>query len=335
VNSLILLYIAYIISMTIIIAYFLELSLRGVKFAFIPLEITFVMTLVFFIIITLNFIIISLLISIWFFVIPRVFYSLGFVKISSVISVIFHEIIMSLIYYVIIRQSLGYAIQSLYFYGTDIPSFGLPLQNLIIPAVLETVNSFMFFLMFYPEVVYVLLRRRDYYSLYLSVLIFLEPNIASEMTHAILPLPYDPIPQFSLLAFIVSFTLIVYSSFALIKGKLNFNKFIIFTIINLIQSISAYYYALTINEIPYAITTLISIVILLTGLRKINQGRRVFQLFSIIPQYFWGASIAYWFHALNILYALTIIPTLILLSLSIFLILQRDSAFLRQFLRRL
>lgn len=334
--SLVLIYYTYIVTMTPIIAYFLDLGLRGLKSAFTILEIFFAMTATFFIALTLSSsLLLSLTITLWFFIIPRLVYSLGYTNLGSSLSVILHEILMSLIYYVILRGNLYYVLQSLYFYATDIPSFGLPVLSLVIPAIVEVINSFTFFLMFFPEIVYIVIKRRDMYLLLLAFLIFLEPNIASEMTYAIIPLPYDPIPQFSLIIFILSVSLIIFFSLTLLNQKLSLEKYLTFVTINLIQSISAFYYALTINQIPYAITTIISLILLLNRpFGRVNKYKTPLTFISILPQYFWGVSLVYWYHFLNLYYMISIVPTLILLLFMFFINLHNNQAFLRQLFRR-
>jgi len=140
----------------------------------------------------------------------------------------------------------------------------------------------------------------------LSSLALGGPNIASEMTHSILPLPYDPIKEASILATILSLFFSIYLSFKFFKRELSLDKYIIFIIVDLSLSLSSVYYSLTINEIPYGIITLISIYLSLSGLKINIRHFPNIQLSLMIPQLLWGFSIAVWYNLIQFEYILGI-----------------------------
>ncbi|TRM73111.1 hypothetical protein DJ532_15615, partial [Sulfolobus sp. A20-N-F8] len=71
---------------------------------------------------------------------------------------------MSLLYYVILR-GFNNALVTLFVYGTDIPAISINSLSQIFMSLAELANSFMFFLMIFPEIVYFSLRSKDYYPI--------------------------------------------------------------------------------------------------------------------------------------------------------------------------
>ncbi|WP_287688903.1 hypothetical protein [Metallosphaera javensis (ex Sakai et al. 2022)] len=212
------------------------------------------------------------------------------------------ELLMSLLYYVLLR-GLGNAIVTLKVYGTDIPSVSFTPMD-VVYAVLELANSFMFFLMIFPEILYFSIRNKDYFPLIVSSLGLGGPNIASEMTHSILPLPYDPVREASIFVASLSLILSAYISREFIIGKMK-SRYILFLVSNFILSISGIFYSVTINEIPYGLATLITLFLAFQR-PTIHVSNRKLVLLSCIPQYLWGMSIAFWFNLTNLTYVMGI-----------------------------
>ena len=305
-------YLVYIITMTVLVSYLLYLSLvRKEERAYLFLELSFIMTAVFFVLMSHS-LIISLLIAVYLWLIPRLIHSFGKLSIASITSTLSHEILMSLLYYTIVRGNLLSALYSLYFYATDIPSFSLSIYQIIIPSILEIVNSFMFFLMIFPEIAYVCVKSRNYYALAISLLALSGPNIASEMTHSILPLQEDPIKQASILVLLLSLSLQLLFTFEYARGRISNRYFLTFLLVSTILSLSDLYYSLTINEVPYAIATLISLFIsLYIASKPIQRGGNVnsfLLLASAFPNLFWGASVAEFFNLYQLLPLFSLIP---------------------------
>ncbi|TRM85171.1 hypothetical protein DJ522_01870, partial [Sulfolobus sp. F3] len=260
VSTLVLVYIIDIILMTILLSITLERGMRNNedKYAFLSMILVYIQTVAFLIAFSLDSLVIALSISIILFIIPITLRNLGFWRTSLIIFLLSNEIIMSLLYYVILR-GFNNALVTLFVYGTDIPAISINSLSQIFMSLAELANSFMFFLMIFPEIVYFSLRSKDYYPILLSSIALSGPNIASEMTHSILPLPYDPVREASILVTLISFSLSIYVTYLVIRGKMSVNKFVTFVILNLALSTSSLYYSISINEIPYGLLTLIAI----------------------------------------------------------------------------
>jgi len=291
--------------MTILLSIALELGIKGNNFAFIVMILTYVNTAIFLVLFSGTYALIAISISIILIIIPIVIKNLGFDTSSYIVFLISNELIMSLLYYVILR-GFGNSIIALNFYGTDIPTVTVNSPFQIIYALIELSNSFMFFLMIFPEIIYFSYRTKNPYSLFLSSLALGGPNIASEMTHSILPLPYDPIKEASILATILSLFFSIYLSFKFFKRELSLDKYIIFIIVDFSLSLSSVYYSLTLNEIPYGIITLVSIYLSLSGLKINIKHFPNIQLSLMIPQLLWGFSIAVWYNLIQFEYILGI-----------------------------
>lgn len=296
-SPLILTYIAYVITMTLALSWAFDESIRGNNLGSIAMIISYISTSVYLIFFSLNNIGIVLPIVVIFIVIPITLRNLG-LNISYNISLLLvNEIIMSLVYYVILR-GFNNAILALSFYGTDIPVSFLTPVNVVL-ALIELSNSFMFLLMILPEILYFSIRRKYYYPLMLSILALSGPNIASEMTHSILPLPYDPIKESSILITLLSLILSVYFSYKVVKGRMNLNNYLIFIMVDIILSLSSLYYSISLNEIPYGIATLITIYIALSDIKlSLRIPTTIWPLLAI-PQALWGLSIALWYNLLQ------------------------------------
>jgi len=296
-SPLILTYIAYVITMTLALSWAFDESIRGNNLGSITMIISYISTSVYLIFFSLNNIGIVLPIVVIFIVIPITLRNLG-LNISYNISLLLvNEIIMSLVYYVILR-GFNNAILALSFYGTDIPVSFLTPVNVVL-ALIELSNSFMFLLMILPEILYFSIRRKYYYPLMLSILALSGPNIASEMTHSILPLPYDPIKESSILITLLSLILSVYFSYKVVKGRMNLNNYLIFIMVDIILSLSSLYYSISLNEIPYGIATLITIYIALSDIKlSLRIPTTIWPLLAI-PQALWGLSIALWYNLLQ------------------------------------
>lgn len=308
-HSLIILYIIYILLMTIIVTISYEFSLKN-KIGYFILLVSYITTAIFLILLSPQDLVISSLISVYFWLIMQLGYNLGKYKFAIVSSVVFQEILMSLLYYEIVRGDLTNALYSLYFYGTDIPSFSLQIPQIIVPAVLEVVNSFMFFLMIFPEIAYLSYKYRNKYVLFLSFLVFAGPNIASEMTHSILPLSHDPINEASLLELFISVCLSIYFSINYIRGKLNFFYFLLFSLLTIAISVTEFYYSLTLNEIPYAVITLLGIALLFYYVDKKDNvnDKKILPYLCFLPsiaEIFYGASVSYFYNLVSMTYALS------------------------------
>lgn len=310
VHNLVLIYVLYIISMTVLISELFYFSLKNIKHSFEFLEVAYFMTSAYFILMSGS-IELALFICVYLWLVPRFLYVFGRTNLASILSVLFHEIIMSLTYYSIVKGGLINALYSLYFYGTDIPSFSLPIYQVVPIGIIETINSFMFFLMILPEIVFVCIKFRRYDILLVSLLSLSGPNIASEMTHSILPISHDPIKESSLLALFFSLFLQFYFGYSYIKGRINEKLYITFILSNFILSISSLYYALSVNEIPYALSTLAGITVSLLFVNKNNNNNnRKFYSFlpiiSPISELAWGSSVAIFYNYYNAIYALAI-----------------------------
>jgi hypothetical protein len=153
----------------------------------------------------------------------------------------------------------------------------------------------MFFLMIYPEILYITLKTRQLFSLALSSLALIGPNVASDMTHAILPIPYEPFRESSILVGIYSVFISIYYYNKYILNKLSSFKFYILLIFNLLLSISSYIYSIYTNKILYGfITYLVLIFSILICYYNLNLNKiRYIEFFITLPQLFWGLSIAY------------------------------------------
>lgn len=313
IHQLVLIYLLYIITMTVLISYLLYLSLiKNMDKAFLFLEVSFIMTALFFVLISGS-PLLSLAISIYLWLIPRLLHSFGKLSLASISSTISHEVVMSLIYYAIIKGGLINSLYSLYFYATDIPSLSLSLYQIIVPSVLEIVNSFMFFLMILPEIVFVGLKTRNYYALSIAILSLCGPNIASEMTHSILPLQEDPIKQASVLALLLSVSLQVVFAVQYVKGRINNLYFLSFFTVSLLLSLGDLYYAVTINEVPYAVATIVGLFVSMwLFVKPFKGGKRSVKpsivVVSAIPNLFWGASVPLFFNTYQLVLPLSIFP---------------------------
>jgi len=300
--------------MTPLITISFELSLKN-KLGFFILLSSYISTAIYLIFFSLSDLILSLAIIVYFWLISQIAFNIGKYNFATVSLVVFQEILMSLLYYTIVNENLVNALYSLYFYGTDIPSFSLSLTQIVVPAVLEVVNSFMFFLMIFPEIAYLSYKFRNYDVLLISLIVFAGPNIASEMTHSILPLPYDPIREASVLELVISLVLTIYFSYRYIKGKISLPHYILFILASFLLSISELYYSITINEIPYAVVTLVIVGLLFYYLpRKEIQSVNRIKYFALLPafsQIFFGTSIVYFYGLFPALYALSIIPFIV------------------------
>lgn len=296
-SPLILTYIAYVITMTLALSWAFDESIRGNNLGSITMVISYISTSVYLIVFSLNNLGIVLSIVVILIVIPITLRNLGFNRSYNVLLLLINEIIMSLVYYVILR-GFNNAVLALSFYGTDIPVSSLSPVNVIL-ALIELSNSFMFFLMILPEVLYFSIRHKHYYPLLLSILALSGPNIASEMTHSILPLPYDPIKEASVLITLLSIILSVYFSYNVVKGRMNLNSYLIFIVANIILSLSSLYYSISLNEIPYGIATLITIYIALSDIKFNLRIPTTIWLLLAIPQALWGLSIALWYNLLQ------------------------------------
>ncbi|TRM92653.1 hypothetical protein DMP16_09805, partial [Sulfolobus sp. B1] len=300
--TLVLVYIIDIILMTILLSITLERGMRNNedKYAFLSMILVYIQTVAFLIAFSLDSLVIALSISIILFIIPITLRNLGFWRTSLIIFLLSNEIIMSLLYYVILR-GFNNALVTLFVYGTDIPAISINSLSQIFMSLAELANSFMFFLMIFPEIVYFSLRSKDYYPILLSSIALSGPNIASEMTHSILPLPYDPVREASILVTLISFSLSIYVTYLVIRGKMSVNKFVTFVILNLALSTSSLYYSISINEIPYGLLTLIAIYLSLsmaqTKANPINvKLLYIDEVILAISQFLWGASIALWYN---------------------------------------
>ncbi|WP_029368522.1 hypothetical protein [Saccharolobus islandicus] len=311
-HLLVLFYIFYISAMTLLVTMSYEFALKN-KLGYFFLLISYISTAVYFVLFSLSDSMLSLIIVVYFWLIMQISYNLGKYKFAIVSSLIIQEILMSLLYYAIVRGSLIKALYSLYFYATDIPSFSLSISQIIIPAILEVVNSFMFFLMVFPEIAYLSFKYRNIYSLLLSSLIFAGPNIASEMTHSILPLPYDPIKESSILELLLSVIFTIYFSYKYMSGRINTFYYLLFVISSLSLSSTEFYYSLTINQVPYAIATLlmISMVFYYVDMSGKEVNVRIIPYLSLLPsisELFFGASVAYFYNVISAVMVLSITP---------------------------
>ncbi len=311
--------------MTILLSIMLEKGIRNNdKYAFPLLILVYAQTVAFLIAFSLNNLVTTLSISIILFIIPITLRNLGFLRASLIIFLLSTEIIMSLLYYVILR-GFNNALVALFVYGTDIPAIAITSISQIFISLIELANSFMFFLMIFPEIVYFSLRSKDYYPLILSSIALSGPNIASEMTHSILPLPYDPVKEASILVTLISFSFSVYIIYQTIRGKLSVNKFITFISLNLALSASSLYYSININEIPYGLFTLIAIYLSLS----VTQTKSVFintkllyvgEAILAISQFIWGASIALWYNLIYLQLSIGLSLLLVYLLSSFYII---------------
>jgi len=185
----------------------------------------------------------------------------------------------------------------------------------VLEALAELANSFMFFLMILPEILYFCVRNRDTFPLILGSLALGGPNIASEMTHSILPLPYDPVKEASIFVSLLSLVSSVYVSNSFMRGKLRGGEFLTFIISNLMLSVCGEYYAVTINEIPYALATLITLGLSFVRPKVELRDWRTSLILSA-PQYLWGLSVGTWYneisvgHLLGTLFLLTYLVSL-------------------------
>ncbi|WP_216604259.1 hypothetical protein, partial [Acidianus sp. RZ1] len=239
-------------------------------------------------------------------------------NISLISLLIINEIIMSFTYYEILR-GFSNAVISLDFYATDVPTVTVTPIGIII-SLMELPNSFMFLLMIYPEIAYLCIKKKDPYPIMLSSLSLAGANIASQMTHSILPLPYDPIKEANVFASIISLIFSIYFTLNFLKNKIDIGKYISFLIVDLFLSIGSVYYALTLNEIPYGIATICGIVLGIAPLKfNVIRNFKIAYLFSWIPQLLWGFSIALWYfyglvYLSGIMFSLFYIITLITLK---------------------
>ncbi|ARM75342.1 hypothetical protein [Acidianus manzaensis] len=303
-SPLVLAYVIYVIIMTPLLAWSIEQGLnKNNQLAFLIMIITFVNTMIFLILFSLNNYIILISTCILLLVIPITIRNLGFYKPSLITLLIFNEIIMSLLYYVILR-GFSNSITALDFYGTDIPTTLISSPIQVFYALIELSNSFMFFLMIIPEIIYFSFKTKNSYPILLAILGLAGPNIASEMTHSILSLPYDPISQASILVSILSFSLTIYLFYKLLRNQITIGHFLTFIIFDILLSCSSLYYSITINEIPYGIATLLAIAFSFLNIdikNKIDiRGKTYYILslfpLSLIPQVLWGISISEFYY---------------------------------------
>ncbi|MCH1771933.1 MULTISPECIES: hypothetical protein [Metallosphaera] len=291
-------YIFYVVGMTVILSISFERAYHSGGLYFWILVLSSISTATFLVIFSLS--LVSVAISIILVVIPVSLYNVGMrSQVTSVVALLTSELLMSLLYYVLLR-GLGNAIVTLKVYGTDIPSISFTPVD-VIYAVIELANSFMFFLMIFPEIIYFSIKNKDYFPLIVSSLALGGPNIASEMTHSILPLPYDPIREASVFIALLSLSLSIYISRGFIIGKVTESRYMIFLASNFILSLAEIFYSTALNEIPYGMATLVTLFMSFQNPR-INISNRKLVVLSCVPQYLWGMAIAYWFNLTNLAY---------------------------------
>ncbi len=296
--------------MTILLSIALDLGInKRNRLGFIIMILVYLGTMEYLVLFSNNYFEMTLSISIILLVIPIVMRNFGLERSSNIVFLISNEIIMSLLYYVILR-GFGNSITALDFYGTDIPTIYVNSAFQVIEALIELSNSFMFFLMIFPEIVYFSYRSKNMYPIILSSLALGGPNIASEMTHSILPLPYDPIKEASILVSILSLFFSIYLTIQFFKRKISLDKYLIFIIIDLALSLSSIYYSLTLNEIPYGIITLISIYLSLSDIKIHIIHFPNVQFSLMLPQLLWGFSIAIWYDIFQFEYLIGILLAL-------------------------
>jgi len=306
-------YIVYVVSMTVVMSWAFERAFHGVGVAFWILILSSMTTLTFLFLFSYSPDV--LLFSIAILSIPVTLWNLGKWRLGSVAGLLASEILMSLLYYVMLR-GLGNAVIALDFYGTDIPSTYVNSPFQVLEALAELANSFMFFLMILPEILYFCVRNRDTFPLILGSLALGGPNIASEMTHSILPLPYDPVKEASIFVSLLSLVSSVYVSNSFMRGKLRGGEFLTFIISNLMLSVCGEYYAVTINEIPYALATLITLGLSFVRPKVELRDWRTSLILSV-PQYLWGLSVGTWYNEISVGYLLgTLFLLTYLVSLS-------------------
>jgi len=111
-------YIVYVVSMTVVMSWAFERAFHGVGVAFWILILSSMTTLTFLFLFSYSPDV--LLFSIAILSIPVTLWNLGKWRLGSVAGLLASEILMSLLYYVMLR-GLGNAVIALDFYGTDIP----------------------------------------------------------------------------------------------------------------------------------------------------------------------------------------------------------------------
>lgn len=314
ISILILAYIIYVAVMTIVLAWSVEEGLsRNNQLAFLFMVFSYVTTMMYLILFSPGYYAIAASLSIILLTIPIVLRNLGFYKSSIISFLIVNEIIMSLLYYVILR-GFGHAIIALDVYGTDIPTVAITSSLQIPIALIELANSFMFFIMIFPEIAYFSYKVKNFYPLVISALALAGPNIASEMTHSILPLPYDPFREASILVTILSFSLTLFMTYNLLKGKIMDSHYLIFIGINSVLSLTSLYYSITINEIPYGLATLIAVgisfVIPSKSFNKLGNNFLVILPISVIPQILWSISVCEFYNVIYLSYTVALGVTL-------------------------
>jgi len=319
-NQFLLVYVVYIIFSIILDSYSIEISLlHNRRLGFIFLLISYIMTSIYFIVYTLNYIYLSLTIIVYLILIPLIFFNLNKLKLASLLLLISNEILMSILYFVILYNgNLPLVFSTLYRYSTNLQSYNVGFLELSLISILEIPNSFMFFLMVYPEIVYISIRTKNLNSLILPSLALLGPNVNSNMTHAILPIPYDPYREASIFIGIYSLLSSIYYGVRFRSNKITPIQFYTFLTLNTLLSISSYIYSLYLNKVLYGLITYITLILSLINLDYNLNKIKFIEFLLFLPQIFWSLSITLFF---NIPYAslplsfsfsiVTIIPLLL------------------------
>jgi hypothetical protein len=303
--------------MTVLLSIAVERGIRKEDYlSFIVMVLVYLQTLVFLLVFSTGYYLVSIAIAVILFVVPIGLRNLGLSKASYVAFLLSNELLMSLLYYVMLR-GLGNAVEALYFYGTDLPTFSFsPLQVLV--DLVELANSFMFFLMIIPEVLYFSYKTKNYFPAILSALALSGPNVASEMTHSILPLPYDPVKEASILVAVLSFGLAIYLTYTTLKGKRDFYDLLAFSAFDVALGACCLYYSLSINEVPYGLVTLLAIFFSFYDLDlKLKLKKRllyVSESLLVISQMLWGASIALFYNQVALVYLISFSTALVYLA---------------------
>jgi len=316
VSPLVLAYAINVAIMTVLLSIAVERGIRKDDYlSFIVMVLVYFQTLAFLLVFSTGYYLVSIAIAVILFVVPIGLRNLGLSKASYVAFLLSNELLMSLLYYVILR-GLGNALEALYFYGTDLPTFSLsPLQVLV--DIVELANSFMFFLMIIPEVLYFSYKTKNYFPAILSALALSGPNVASEMTHSILPLPYDPVKEASILVAVLSFGLAIYLTYNTLKGK-RVSDLLAFSAFDVTLSACCLYYSLSINEVLYGLVTLLAIFFSFYNLDlKLKLKKRLLyfsESLLVISQMLWGASIALFYNQVALVYLISFSTALLYLA---------------------
>lgn len=299
-------YAIYVVTMTILLSFSLDLGInKGNSLGFLLMLASYFNTMIFLLLFSGSSIITVASVLVILLVVPITLRNLGFNKSSMVALLMVNEIIMSLLYFVMLR-GFPESVVALDFYGTDVPSIAVTSFIQIIEALVELSNSFMFFLMVFPEVAYFAYRRKELFPVLLSSVALCGPNVASEMTHSILPLPYDPIKEASVVACAVALCSSVYLTYKLSRGKLSGDKFLVFLLVNLFLSLSSLYYSITLNALPYGLFTMAAVFLSMMDFRFSFKAFKWMDMYPAIPQLLWGMSVAIWYGVFTLEYAVGI-----------------------------